>query len=46
MRLEDLIEDPMLQLPSQDAQEQIKFICNNTGKSNFKQKTEDLRMQI
>lgn len=46
LRLEDLIEDPLLQLPSQDSQEQIKFICNNTGKSNFKQKTEDLKQQI
>lgn len=30
--LEDLVKDPYLELPAQEAQEQIKFICNNTGK--------------
>ena len=29
-----------------ESQEQIKFICNNTGKGNFKQKLEDLKLFV
>ncbi len=46
IRLEDLIEDHLLQLPNQESQEHIKFICNNTGKSNLKQKMEELKSLI
>lgn len=46
IRLEDLLEDLSLPTPSDNCQEQIKFICNNTGKSNFKAKLEELKEQV
>lgn len=46
VRLEEVIEDPNISLPKEDIQEQIKFICNNTGKNNFTQKLEELKTAI
>jgi len=33
-------------MPTQDDQETIKFICNNTGKNNFEPKLEDLKQVV
>lgn len=46
VRLEDLIEDSNMPGPPPEAQEQIKFICNNTGKNNFPTKVEELKVLI
>ena len=46
VRLEDLIEDSNMAGPPPEAQEQIKFICNNTGKNNFAAKLEELKALI
>ena len=46
VRLEDLIEDSSMPGPPPEAQEQIKFICNNTGKNNFATKLEELKALI
>ena len=46
LKFEDLIEDNTQELPTQDAQETIKFICNNTGKLNFEPKMEDLKQVV
>ena len=46
MRIEDLLDDPSMPGPNETIQEQIKFICNNTGKNNFAQKLEDLKQLI
>jgi len=46
IKLEDLIEDNNLPGPNPDQQEQIKFICNNTGKNNFNQKLEELKALV
>lgn len=46
LRLEDLIDDTNMPGPNETVQEQIKFICNNTGKNNFAMKLEDLKQFI
>lgn len=46
VRFEDMIEDNQQDLPTQDDQETIKFICNNTGKNNFEPKLEDLKQVV
>ena len=46
VRLEDIVEDGNLPSPSAEVQENIKFICNNTGKNNFPQKLEELKALI
>ena len=43
LRIDDMIEDQSLQLEDEYVEDQIRIICNNTGKSNFKQKIEDLK---
>ena len=43
MRIEDLLEDPSMAGPNETVQEQIKFICNNTGKNNFALKLDELK---
>lgn len=46
VKLEDIIEDSLMAGPSQETQEDFKFICNNTGKNNFAQKLEQLKGHI
>jgi hypothetical protein len=43
LRLDDLMEDNTINLDDEFVEDQIRIICNNTGKSNFKQKIEDLK---
>jgi hypothetical protein len=43
VRLEELLEDSSIQIQDEYVEDQIRIICNNTGKSNFKQKVEDLK---
>jgi hypothetical protein len=35
VKLEDVIEDNSMPSPSNDVQEEIKFICNNLGRNTF-----------
>lgn len=46
LRFEDLIEENPQELPTQTDYENIKFICNNTGKNNFEPKLEDLKQVV
>jgi len=43
VRIEDLLEDSSIKVQDEYVEDQIRIICNNTGKSNFKQKVEDLK---
>lgn len=36
IRFEDLLEDDTIHLDNEYVEDQIRIICNNTGKSNFK----------
>ena len=36
IRLEDLLEDSSINVDNEDIEDQMRIICNNTGKSNFK----------
>lgn len=43
IRLEDLLDDTTIKLDNEYVEDQMRIICNNTGKSNFKEKVEDLK---
>lgn len=43
VRLDDLLEDPTIKVESEDVEDSIRKICNNTGRGNFKQKIEVLK---
>lgn len=43
IRFEDLLDDTTIKLDSEYVEDQMRIICNNTGKSNFKDKVEDLK---
>ena len=46
LRLEDLIEDNSIKVDNEDVEDSLRIICNNTGKTNFKQKVEDLKKYV
>lgn len=46
LRLDDLLEDSSIKIDDEYIEDQIRIICNNTGKSNFKQKIEDLKKYV
>jgi hypothetical protein len=46
LRLDDLLEDSLIKIDDEYIEDQIRIICNNTGKSNFKQKIEDLKKYV
>lgn len=43
VRLDDLLDDETIKVENEYVEDQIRIICNNTGKGNFKQKIEDLK---
>ena len=43
LRLDDLLEDTSINVNNEYVEDQMRIICNNTGKSNFKQKIEELK---
>jgi len=46
VRLDDLLEDTTINVGDEYVEDQIRIICNNTGKGNFKQKIEDLKKYV
>lgn len=46
LRLDDLLEDVSIKIEDEFIEDQIRIICNNTGKGNFKQKIEDLKKYV
>lgn len=44
MRLEDIIEDS--NMPGSSLVEELRLLCNQTGKNNFAQKLEELKVII
>ena len=36
VRLDDLLEDETINVDNEHVEDQIRIICNNTGKGNFK----------
>lgn len=38
-----MLEDSTIKVEDEYVEDQIRIICNNTGKGNFKQKIEDLK---
>lgn len=43
LRFEELIEDASIVIEDEYVEGEIRKICNNTGRANFKQKVEDLK---
>ena len=43
VRLDEILEDPTIKVESEDVEDSIRKICNNTGRGNFKQKIEVLK---
>jgi CCR4-NOT transcription complex subunit 1 len=41
-----LIEDNSIKVDNEDVEDSLRIICNNTGKSNFIQKVEDLKKYV
>lgn len=42
-RLDELLDDETIKVENEYVEDQIRIICNNTGRGNFKQKIEDLK---
>ena len=40
------MEDSTIQVQDEWVEDQLRIICNNTGKGNFKQKVEDLKKHV
>jgi hypothetical protein len=43
VRLEELLDDSSIKVESEYIEDQIRIICNNTGRGNFERKMEDLK---
>jgi hypothetical protein len=43
VRLEELLDDSSIKVESEYVEDQIRIICNNTGRGNFERKIEDLK---
>lgn len=43
LRLTDLLDDESIKVDDEWTEDQIRLICNQTDKGNFKQKIQDLR---
>ena len=41
-----MIEDNSIKVDNEDVEDSLRIICNNTGKSNFIQKVEDLKKYV
>lgn len=46
LRLDDILEDESITIENIDIQDQIRLACNNAGRANFKQKTEELKKLV
>lgn len=46
LRLDDILEDESITIENVDIQDQIRLACNNAGRANFKQKTEELKKLV
>jgi hypothetical protein len=44
VKFDDIIEDSNLPGPAHDQQEELRSICNTTGKTNFAKKIEELKI--
>lgn len=43
VRLDDILDDETIKVENEWIQDQIRMTCNNAGRANFKQKTEELK---